>query len=143
VPAPEGPWREALDLLRRGLLVLLASARLVGTRPGAWFATLGGSIFETYLLHVPLIGILWVAWSTAVGGPGDPSYLGFFLAAPVAAVAAGRALSAILGRSPPWLQRLARGRAATPRAAGVPARAAEAAGTPRAGSAAAFPSAAD
>lgn len=131
VPADAGlaPVVALQDLLRRALLVVLVlgvSAALTGTRAGGRLVPLERRIFETYLLHVPLIGMLWVPWTRLVGGPQDPSYLLFFLLAPVVAIAGGFALGALCDRLPPPLQTLLRGkvrplpRVPVPAAGGAP-----------------------
>ena len=61
---------------------------------------------------MPLISVLWVPWVVAVGGPEHGSYLAFFLATPVLAVAAGRVLGAAADRLPPLAQKLVRGKVA-------------------------------
>jgi fucose 4-O-acetylase-like acetyltransferase len=108
------PVHELADLLRRCLLVVLTlavSARLVATRAAARLVPLERRIFETYLLHVPLIGMLWLPWLLIVGGPDQPSYAGFFLLAPAAALAAGQGFGAACDRLPAPLQLLLRGKA--------------------------------
>jgi fucose 4-O-acetylase-like acetyltransferase len=114
-----GPIRELEDLLRRGLLVVLAlaaSAALADTRAARLILPLERRIFETYLLHVPLIGMLWLPWTMLVGGPEADSYLLFFLLAPVAALAAGLGLGAACDRAPAALQTLLRGKVRRPAA---------------------------
>jgi hypothetical protein len=122
--APEGigPTRELEDLLRRTILVVLAlvaSAGLAGTRAAGWFLPPERRIFETYLLHVPLIGVLWLPWTVLVGGPDEASYLLFFLLAPVAAVAAGMGFGALCDRLPAPAQMLLRGKVRRPPGAAV------------------------
>ena len=115
-----GPMRELVDLLRRSLLVVLtlaASAALAETRAARLILPLEGRIFETYLLHVPLIGMLWLPWTALVGGPEAGSYVLFFLLAPVAALAAGIGLGQLCDRAPPALQTLLRGKVRRPAAA--------------------------
>lgn len=107
------PRAELVDLLRRALLVVLtlvASAALAGRRAAGWLVPLERRIFETYLLHVPLIGMLWVPWTILVGGPQDASYLLFFLLAPVVAIAGGFVLGAACDRAPVPVQKLLRGK---------------------------------
>ncbi len=118
-PADAGlaPVVAVQDLLRRALLVVLTlglSAALTGTRAGGWLVPLERRIFETYLLHVPLIGMLWVPWTRLVGGPQEPTYLLFFLLAPVAAIVGGIALGGLCNRAPPLLQTLLRGKVRHP-----------------------------
>ena len=65
----EGPMREledSLSLAPSVILVLVTSAVIAGTRAAARILPIERRIFETYLLHVPLMGILWVAWTTSV-----------------------------------------------------------------------------
>ena len=112
--APQaGPMQELADLLRRSLLVVLTlatSAALADTRAARLILPLERRIFETYLLHVPLIGMLWLPWTRLVGGPEAGSYVLFFLLAPVAALAAGIGLGHLCDRAPPALQTLLRGK---------------------------------
>lgn len=108
---------EAKDLLRRSLLVLLmlsVSAALTNTLTGQRIADLESRIFEAYLLHVPLIGVLWLPWTALIGGPEDTSYLFFFLGMPVGAMVAGRAFGQLCDRLPASAQRLLRGKARPP-----------------------------
>jgi hypothetical protein len=117
--APDGvaPVRELEDLLLRSILVVLAlfaSAALAGSRAAGWLLPPERRIFETYLLHVPLIGMLWVPWTVLVGGPGEASYLLFFLLAPVVAIAAGMSFGALCDRLPAPAQMLLRGKVRRP-----------------------------
>lgn len=117
------PAGELIDLLRRSLLTAAAlwlATRLAGTAAASWLVAWERRVFESYLLHAALFGVLWVAWTRLVGGPLDPSYLGFFLAAPVAAMLAGRAVGAAADRLPAALQILLRGKAASQRDARRP-----------------------
>lgn len=108
-------WRAALVVA-----VLMLTQRLVGTGVGAFLAPWERRIFETYLLHGPLFGVLWFGWEAFVGGPMDASYLLFFALAPVAAMLAGVLFGAACDHLPPALQRALRGKA-TPRMATIPA----------------------
>lgn len=120
-----GPGREAVDILRRVLLagaVLTLAATLAGTAAGQRIAWLERRIFETYLLHVPLIGTLWVAWTVIVGPAEANSYVLFFLITPVVALVAGQIFGALADWLPAPLQRSLRGRAASPRARPRPCR---------------------
>ena len=106
---------EVIDLARRAILtavVLWLATRLVGTTAATWIVPWERRVFEGYLVHAALFGVVWAAWSRLIGGPLDPSYLGFFLAAPVAAMLAGRALGAAADHLPPALQIMLRGKAA-------------------------------
>ena len=108
-----GPVAELEDLLRRSLLVigmLRLSALLTGTRAGNWLLPLERRIFETYLLHVPLFGVLWVVWTSFIGGQLEASYVLFFLFAPALAIAAGTAFGTLCDRAPAPLQKLLRGK---------------------------------
>lgn len=100
-------------LLRRlgiCLLTLSLASALVwllqrDTRP-----TLGRATFLAFLLHMPMIGILWVPWRRYVGGEMEPSYLVFYLAMPLAALAAGYLLDHLLDAAPPTVQIALRGK---------------------------------
>mgnify|MGYP005860015789 CR=1 FL=1 len=120
-----GPGREAVDVLRRVLLtgaVLALTAWLAATGAGLRIARLERRIFETYLLHVPLISTLWVGWTLLVGPAEAPSYVVFFLAAPFVALIAGQVFGGFADRLPAPVQRLIRGRA-VPRDGGTGAAA--------------------
>ncbi len=112
LPFP-GTLGELANLLRRALLVvatLTGSALLVETSVARWLVPLERRIFETYLMHVPFIGMLWTAWSALVGRPMETSYVAFVLRAPVAALAAGRWLGAAIDHLPPALRMALRGK---------------------------------
>lgn len=113
----EGSVREAHDLLRRCLLVvfmLVAGATLALTRIGAWILPFERRIFETYLLHVPLMSVLWVPWALLVGQADEPQYVLFFLAAPPVALVCGLAFGSFCDRLPRSVQMLLRGKAQAP-----------------------------
>lgn len=104
---------EAEDLMRRVLLIfltLMVCSYLVGTRAGGWLAEFEPRIFETYLMHVPLISILWMPWSAYIGGAQDYSYTLFFLSMPVVAMGAGQILGALIDGRPPVIQMMLRGK---------------------------------
>lgn len=112
---------EAVNLLGRSLLVLAilpVSLWLTRTRVGEALARLEPRIFETYLLHVPLIGGLWVFWSTAVGGARNDLYTLFFLASPLFALLVAQVTSAATDRLPAAAQLALRGKARGTGAAG-------------------------
>jgi fucose 4-O-acetylase-like acetyltransferase len=107
------PAHELRDLLRRGLLVLgvlVTSALLVSGRARDLLVPLERRIFETYLLHVPLFGVMFMVWTGLIGQPTDWSYLLFFLLAPVAAIAAGIPFGGLCDRLPGWMQIVLRGK---------------------------------
>ena len=69
--------RAALNIVKRAALtiaVLLAIRHVAGTPIGDWIAQFERRIFGTYLIHLPLFGVLWTLWGRSVGGPMDPSY---------------------------------------------------------------------
>lgn len=104
---------EAENLMLRVLLIfgtLTLCAQLSETRAGGWLAKFEPRIFETYLVHAPLISILWLIWSTLIGGPHDFSYVIFFLIMPLVAIVAGQTLGAFLDRAPGMVQMLLRGK---------------------------------
>lgn len=103
---------ELINISKRvGLTVafLMATAYLVNSRFSASILIFEPSIFLTYLLHVPLFGIIWVVWSRLIGGAQDPSYGLFFVAAPVLAILAGSALGHLLNYAPSMVQAILRG----------------------------------
>jgi hypothetical protein len=104
---------EAESLMLRALLTLgtlTLCARLAKTGAGGWLAEFELRIFETYLVHASLIGILWLIWSTLVGGPHDFSYVVFFLGMPLVSIMGGQILGAFLDRAPGMVQMLFRGK---------------------------------
>ncbi len=121
VVAPEmgDPGEEAQNLLLRSLLVLLVlplALWLARTSLGTALLRLERRIFETYLIHVPLISVLWVPWRYAFGPATADSYVVFFVLAPVAALAAANLFGAMADRLPRTLQIALRGK---PLAAGI------------------------
>lgn len=106
------------DIFRRGaltVLVLTVAAFLVKRNESRAFVALEPYIFETYLAHATLIAILWQPWETVVGAEFTPSYVVFFLLAPVAAMVFGQGLGRVTDHLPAPLQLVARGRLAATR----------------------------
>mgnify|MGYP005845192791 CR=1 FL=1 len=100
-------------LLRRVgvcLLILSLSATLMNARGGNARPRLGRATFLAFLLHMPLIGILWVLWQRFVGNEMDPSYLAFYLFTPFLALLAGYLLDSLLDAAPPTMQLALRGK---------------------------------
>lgn len=104
-------------LLRRagiGFLLLAYSAAFLALFPRTTLAGLGRHAFLAYLMHVPVMGILWVLWLD-LGGTGDArSYLVFYLGAPVAVFALASGLGWALDHAPAPVQLLLRGRVGAP-----------------------------
>jgi hypothetical protein len=108
-----GPLAELEDLMFRAILVLLTLLTcniITRLSLAKWIESLEPRIFESYLLHVPLISTLWIVWSFLVGQPMDDSYIIFFLGMPFVAVVGGQILGALLDRSPPQVQSMLRGK---------------------------------
>lgn len=124
VPVDLGaPGAEATNLVRRALLVMMVlpmSLALAATRFGLALVWLEMRIFETYLLHVPLLSALWVVWVSTVGGAERNSYVIFFVLAPFAALIAAQVFGAVVDRLPAWIQLALRGKRRFP--APIPAR---------------------
>ena len=100
-------------LLRRagiGFLLLAYSAAFLALFPRTTVAGLGRHAFLAYLMHVPVVGILWVIWLRLVGNGDERSYLVFYLGAPVAVFALASWLGRSLDHAPPTLQLLLRGK---------------------------------
>lgn len=100
-------------LLRRvgiGLLLLAYSSAFLALFPRTTLAGLGRHAFLAYLMHVPVIGILWVFWLKLVGDGDQQSYLVFYLGAPVAVFALASWLGKALDHAPAVLQFLLRGK---------------------------------
>lgn len=97
--------RLGISLLSLSLTSALVWALRRDTRP-----ILGRATFLAFLMHVPLIGILWVPWQHFVGSERELSYLGFYLAAPFVALACGYALDHLLDAAPPTMQLAIRGK---------------------------------
>lgn len=110
---PPAPARALLDIFKRLALVFLvipAACRVGRLRIGPPLASLGQHMYLSYLLHIPLIGVLWVAWGRLIGGPMETSYLLFYLGAPLAAAAVGAGLGQFLAYAPGWMQIMLRGK---------------------------------
>lgn len=104
-------------LLRRAgvsFLVLALAAVLLARAPGLGLHRAGRYAYLAYLMHVPVLGILWVPWRGLVGGPDDRSYLLFYLFAPVLVFALAVRLGAALDRAPGVVQMALRGRIVPP-----------------------------
>lgn len=97
--------RLGICLLTLSLTSALVWALRRDTRP-----ILGRAAFLAFLMHVPLIGILWVPWQYFVGSERETSYLAFYLAAPFVALAAGYLLDHLLDAAPPTMQLALRGK---------------------------------
>lgn len=112
----DGGRLEALQLpllLRRlgiGLLALSLTSALTWALAREGRPSLGRATFLAYLLHMPLIGILWVVWLRQVGNETEPSYLVFYLVTPFAALLVGYALDTLLDAAPPTIQLALRGK---------------------------------
>lgn len=81
-------------------------------------------MFLCYLGHMPAIGLMWAVWNRVIGGPGDASYLAFYLLAPFASVGLGILSGRLLDRAPSDVQRMLRGKVfggGTPMAIPTPA----------------------
>lgn len=113
VAAAQGTAYPYLSLLLRRigicLLVLSLSSILINALDGNARPRLGRATFLAYLLHMPLIGILWVLWQRFVGSEMDASYLAFYLFTPFLALLAGYLLDSLLDAAPPTLQLALRG----------------------------------
>lgn len=108
---------EIAGILRRLGLTLLAlalSGALVRLMRFTALAWIGRHMYLGYLAHVPVIGIFWTVWTSAVGGPLDDSYVVFFLFAPPVSVALATSLGTMLDYAPPAAQRLLRGKVCSP-----------------------------
>jgi hypothetical protein len=92
------------------LLTLSLTAALIQIRNRSASARLGRATFLAYLLHVPLIGILWVLWEHFVGTEMEPSYLAFYLITPFVALSVGYLLDSLLDSAPPTMQLALRGK---------------------------------
>ena len=100
-------------------LILAFAAVLLARFPGLELHRAGRHAYLAYLMHVPVLGILWVVWRSLVGGPDDRSYLLFFLAAPVVVFALAVRLGVTLDRAPRVVQIALRGRIVEPAPAPV------------------------
>lgn len=126
VPMLDPPFRRiagsAADVSLRIALTLVTAGVagwLSGKRVGARIAPFGAQMYLGYLMHIPLIGALWVVWARLIGDQFQPTYLLFYLLCPFVTAAMGMALSALLDRAPGWLQISLRGKAR--RVPGAPA----------------------
>lgn len=108
---------DAVPVLHRisvSLLMLTISRQLAGTAAGASLARAGRYMFLCFLSHLPIIGLLWAVWSRVAGGPGQPVYAVFYLAAPFVSVAIALHAGRWLNTAPAGVQRLIRGKAFGP-----------------------------
>lgn len=107
-------WSFELPLLLRRIGICLLTLSLIkpllGILPEAGTPRLGRATFLAYLMHVPLIGILWTLWQRYVGSEMEPSYLAFYLVTPFLALFAGYAADTLLDAAPPTMQLAARGK---------------------------------
>jgi fucose 4-O-acetylase-like acetyltransferase len=116
------PGLDLPNLLRRAgvsFLILAVAAVLLARIPRLELYRAGRHAYLAYLMHVPVLGILWVVWRSLVGGPDDRSYLLFFLAAPVVVFALAVRLGVTLDRAPRVVQIALRGRIVEPAPAPV------------------------
>lgn len=99
-------------LLRGALLVflLVVTAWLARSSFGHFLEFFEERIYETYLSHVLLIGVLWSVWTALVGNALVLSYIIFFLLAPIFAMVAGRLLGTVIDLLPSFLQMIIRGK---------------------------------
>lgn len=100
-------------LLRRigiCLLTLSLTSALISALRGVSRPRLGRATFLAFLMHVPLIGILWVPWQRFVGSEFEQSYLVFYLLTPFVALVCGYALDGALDAVPPTIQLALRGK---------------------------------
>lgn len=110
---PELQFLDLPLLLQRagvGFLLLAYAAAFLALFPRTEVAALGRHAFLAYLMHVPLIGILWVIWRALIGDGDQRSYLIFYLGAPVAVFVIASGLGRSLDHAPPMLQLLLRGK---------------------------------
>lgn len=91
-------------------LMMAIAASLVALAPRLRIDRLGRHAFLAYLMHVPMISVLWFFWRHFVGGPDLPSYTVFFLFAPLVSFALSVFLGGELDHAPERLQTLLRGK---------------------------------
>lgn len=123
VGAVRGPLHMGEDILMRITMTALAfwlAGVIASSRHGGAVAGYGRHMYLSYLMHIPLVGVLWTVWTQTVGGPDDASYLIFYLSMPFVAVAAGTVCGRMLDQAPGWLQSLLRGKAVAQKG-GLPA----------------------
>lgn len=113
------------DVLRRagiGLLMLALTVVLARRVWAARIAPLGRHCFLAYLMHVPLIGIIWSGWQAAGGTSDQPAYLVFYLTMPALCLALATMVGRALDHGPAALQILLRGKSLGPAATRLPFR---------------------
>ncbi|MCB2115168.1 MAG: acyltransferase [Rhodobacteraceae bacterium] len=91
-------------------LMMAIAASLVGLAPGLRIDRLGRHAFLAYLMHVPLISLLWLVWRHFIGGADLPAYTIFFLFAPAVSFALSVFFGSELDHAPERLQTLLRGK---------------------------------
>lgn len=100
-------------LMRRlGLCFLLLGVTGMFLRlfPNTVVIRFGRFSFLAYLMHVPMMGVLWTVWQSAVGDGDDQSYLIFYLGAPIAVFVCAAVLDKALDAAPDWMQFAMRGK---------------------------------
>lgn len=104
---------QAAGMMRRlgiGLLALTLARSFLRLTPARRLIGHGRHSYLAYLVHVPLAAILWVIWTGLVGGPGEASYLIFYLASPLVIFAIARQFARLIDGLPPTAQILLRGK---------------------------------
>ena len=112
---PEGwltTFQAPLLLRRLGICLLTLSliSAVLWLLPRTTAPRIGRATFLAYLLHLPLIGVLWVIWLRLVGNEMRPSYLIFYLTMPFVSLFAGRLLNRLLDAATPTIQIALRGK---------------------------------
>ena len=103
---------DPVPLMRRagiGFFALALTGAILDAPLAHWLARLGRDSFLAYLMHVPLIGVIWAIWHRLVGNEFAPSYLIFFIFSPVLVFSLAQRLGRFLDRAPPGLSRMLRG----------------------------------
>jgi len=113
LPEQSAILHQTTGMMRRfgiGLLALTLSRSFLRLTAAHWLIRLGRHSYLAYLVHVPLVAILWMVWTRLIGGADVASYLIFYLAAPLVIFALARQFARLVDLLPPTAQILLRGK---------------------------------
>jgi hypothetical protein len=103
---------DPVPLIRRagiGFFALALTGAFLETAFAHWLARFGRYSFLAYLMHVPLLGVIWAVWHRLIGNEFVPSYALFFILSPVLVFGLAQRLGRFLDRAPSGISRMLRG----------------------------------